>query len=94
MKWTRKPWNGKRWTVAVRGYTPGPWKIGQVGEPTLTAALLAEAPDLLEALIKVRDWRTGCPPCCSSQEGEDEMPADIFDAMIQAIRKATGDKHE
>lgn len=88
MKWTRKPWNGKRWTVAVRGYTPGPWKIGQVGEPTLTAALLAEAPDLLEALIKVRDWWTGE----TFQEVEDdEMPAEIFFGMLQAISKATGD---
>lgn len=48
--------------------------------------LMAAAPDMLEALIRIQAWWTGTP---GFQEGEDEMPAGVFDAMRYALAKAT-----
>lgn len=48
--------------------------------------LMAAAPDMLEALQKIHAWWTSMP---SFYEGEDEMPADVFDAMRHAIARAT-----
>ena len=44
------------------------------------------APGMLEALQKIHAWWTNMP---SFYEGEDEMPADVFDAMRHAIARAT-----
>lgn len=51
------------------------------------ARLIAAAPDMLDALVKIRDWWLENIPVYNE---EDEMPADIFDAMVNAIRRAHG----
>ena len=44
------------------------------------------APDMLDALQQIHAWWTSMP---GFSEGEDDMPAEIFDAMRHAIAKAT-----
>ena len=51
------------------------------------AKLIAAAPELLDALQKIQTWWLTTP---GFAEGEDDMPAEVFDAMRHAITKATG----
>lgn len=51
------------------------------------AALIAAAPELLAALEAVHNWWTLTP---AFQNGEDDMPAAVFDGIINAIAKAKG----
>lgn len=55
-------------------------------EDMANARLIAAAPDLLEALKRLRDWWATEP---EDRDG-DEMPADVFDGMHAAIAKAEG----
>ena len=51
------------------------------------ARLMAASPRVLDALQKAFTWWT---ETTGFQDGEDEMPADVFDAMRFALTVATG----
>jgi hypothetical protein len=51
------------------------------------ANLFAATDDMLASLEAVYKWWTETP---AFHEGEDDMPAEIFDAMRAAIAKARG----
>lgn len=56
-------------------------------EAEANAALISAAPDMLETLEAVLDWWTHTP---GFENGEDDMPAEIFDGIRNAINKAKG----
>lgn len=66
--------------------SPDDFGLPQVEEYQANARLIAAAPKMLEALQKVQFWWSGTDGFI---DGEDEMPADVFDAIRFAIREAT-----
>ena len=68
--------------------TPFEFGLPDVEEYQANAKLIAAAPDMLDALTKIAAWWMETP---DFKNGEDEMPADVFDDMLHAIRKATGE---
>lgn len=58
-------------------------------EDLANAKLLSAAPELLAALEAVHNWWTLTP---AFQNGEDDIPAAVFDGMVNAITKAKGTK--
>ena len=61
----------------------GPYRI----DPDADGQAREAGPELLAALQGIMKWWMETP---SFQDGEDDMPADLFDAARDAIAKATG----
>lgn len=61
--------------------------LTSAGQQVGAGPVMATAPELLEALEGVMGWWRGTP---AFSEGEDEMPAPIFDAAMAAIAKGKG----
>lgn len=61
----------------------GPYRV----DPGANDQAREAGPELLEALQGIMKWWMETP---SFQDGEDDMPADLFDAARDAIAKATG----
>lgn len=97
--WTDDPLQEERYVIAnpIPGQpmliadclpdSPDDFGLPQVEEYQDNARLIAAAPDMLESLQKVLFWWSGTD---SFIDGEDEMPADVFDSIRFAIRDATG----
>lgn len=98
----RHPYHDQRWIMTADAEVemcepndwPGEWRLNR---GTLvcqlrdvrpgTGALLAAAPELLEALDGIMKWWMQTD---EFQNGEDSMPADLFDDARHAIAKAEG----
>lgn len=65
--------------------SPDDFNLPQSWEYSANAKLIAAAPKMFDALTKIADWWMETP---DFKNGEDEMPADVFDAMMDAIRSA------
>lgn len=92
-KHTPGPWSlndtaSHPWGVECESNIPGmPGKVCAVGYLP-NARLIAAAPELLEALEGIMKWWM---ETSSANDGEDCMPADLFDNALAAINKAKGD---
>lgn len=62
--------------------SPDDFVLPQTWEYQANAKLIAAAPNMLDALIKIRDWWT------ETTGNPEEIPFEVFDAMMDAIRRA------
>lgn len=93
-KHTPGPWTYKKTASLGPDYAVYPEVSGgtvaivYTGETAeANAALISAAPDMMKTLEAVLDWWTHTP---DFENGEDDMPAEIFDGIRNAINKAKG----
>ena len=65
--------------------SPYDFGLPHTWEYQANAKLIAASPKMFDALTKIAAWWMDTP---DFKNGEDEMPAEVFDAMMDAIRSA------
>lgn len=73
---------GEQYVAVASGHIDGDWK-----QVIANARLIASAPDLLKALVMIRDWDD-----YNYQNKLDMIPITIRLFIEEAIRKATGEQ--